>query len=151
MLHLSSINTSTLNPKGKQSAVNDQCLLDIVKCFFALPQPLSKQSAVNHQQAERGTTAHLIQNADGRLPTRSIPIMPRLSGPCKPCNEFCHFLIEIASGHKKISEVTLTKAQQMHLKRHFPSVLKLFFLKLFLLKHFLKAESLLRNWELIWS
>ena len=81
MLHLSSINTSTLNPKGKQSAVNDQCLLNIVKCFFAILQPLSKQSAVNHQQAERGTTAHLIQNADGRLPTRSIPIMPRLSGP----------------------------------------------------------------------
>ena len=126
MLHLSSINTSTLNPKGKQSAVNDQCLLNIVKCFFAILQPPSKQSAVNHQQAERGTTAHLIQNADGRLPTRSIPIMPRLSGPCKPCNEFCHFLIEIASGHKKISEVTLTKAREMHLKRHFPSVLKLF-------------------------
>ena len=138
MLHLSSINTSTVNPKRKQSAVNDQCLLNIVKCFFAIHQPLSKQSAVNHQQAERGTTAHLIQNADGRLPTRSIPIMPRLSrplvnhvtrlsGPCKPCcNEFCHFLIEIASGHKKISEVTLTKAREMHLKRHFPSVLKLF-------------------------
>ena len=108
MLHLSSINTSTLNPKGKQSAVNDQCLY-IVKCFFALPQPLSKQSAVNHQQAERGTTEHLIQNADGRLPTRSIPIMPRLSGPCKACNEFCHFpIIEIASGHKNMSEVTLT-------------------------------------------
>ena len=127
MLHLSNINTSTLNSKGKQSAVNDQCLLNIVKCFFAILQPLSsKQSAVNHQ-AERGTTAHLIQNADGRLPTRSIPIMPKLSGPCKPCNEFCHFLIQIASGHKKISEVTLTKAREMHLKRHFPSILKLVF------------------------
>ena len=114
MLHLSSINTSTLNPKGKQSAVNDQSLLNIFKCFFAILQPLSKQSAVNHQQAERGTTAHLIQNANGRLPTRSIPIMPRLSGPYKPCNEFCHFPIEIASGHKKISEVTLTKAREMH-------------------------------------
>ena len=125
MLHLSIINTSTLNPKGKQSAVSDQCLSNIVECFFAIHQPQSKQSAVNHQ-AERGTTAHLIQNADGRLPTRSIPIMPRLSGPCKPCNEFCHFLIQIAGGHKKISEVTLTKAREMHLKRHFPSVLKLF-------------------------
>ena len=136
MLHLSSINTSTLNPKGKQSAVNDQCLSKIVKRFFAILQPLSKQSAVNHQ-AERGTTAHLMQNADGRLPTRSIPIMPRLSGPlvnhvtrlsgpCKPCNEFCHFPIKIASGHKNMSEVTLTKASEMHLKRHFPSVLKLF-------------------------
>ena len=56
-----------------------KCLSNIVKCFFAIHQPQSKQSAVNHQ-AERGTTAHLIQNADGRLPTRSIPIMPRLSG-----------------------------------------------------------------------
>ena len=126
MQHLSRINTATLNQKGKQSAINDRCLLNIVKCIFALLQPQSKQSAVNHQQAERGTTARLIQNAYGRLPTRSIPIMPRLSGPCKPCYEFCHFLIEIASGHKNMSEVTLTKASEMHLKRHFSSVLKPF-------------------------
>ena len=104
-------------PNGKQSAVNHKGLI--------LLQPQSKQSAVNHQ-AERGTTTRLIQNADGRLPTRSIPIMPRLSGPCKPCNEFCHFPIEIESGHKKIGEVTLTKARQMH----FPSVQKLFLMVL---------------------
>ena len=124
-----------------------QCLSNIVKCFFAIHQPQSKQSAVNHQ-AERGTTAHLIQNADGRPPTRSIPIMPRLSGPCKPCNEFCHFLIEIASSHKNISEVTLTKACEMRLTWHFPSVLKFFFDRSCL--HFLDAETLLRKSMLFW-
>ena len=126
--------------KGKQSAVNEQCFL-----FFAILQPQSKQSAVNHQ-AERGTTTRLIQNADGRLPTRSIPIMPRLSGPCKPCNEFCHFPIEIESGHKKIGEVTLTKARQMH----FPSVQKLFLMVLAytlqLQKHFYASESFSDFW-----